>query len=54
MTNFNYKIEHPTTAFLVLIGIAALFSNYGEVRGAAILFGIFAGISLYKMFTSRS
>ena len=54
MSKFNRKIEHPTTAFLVLIGIAALFSNYGEVRGAAILFGIFAGVALYKMFTSQN
>jgi len=54
MSNFNYKIERPGVAFVVMFVIGALLSEYGIEKGSALLFAMFAGIVIYKFITFRN
>jgi hypothetical protein len=44
---------HPWTAFLTVMAIAAMLSNYGVIKGSLMLFDILVGIAIYKMIISR-
>ncbi len=49
----NTQISHPWTAFIVIIVLSAVLSNYGVVEGSLLLLDLFAGIAIYKWVTSQ-
>ena len=54
MNFFGQKIERPGLAFCIIVVVAAIFSNYGYTDGAALIFGGFAVLAIYKMISARS
>lgn len=54
MKIFQYKIEHPGTAFVIIFLVSAFLSNYGAVEGVAMLLALFLGILIYKFVTFRN
>ena len=53
MKIFQYKIEHPVTAFVVVFLVSAFLNTYGVMEGTAMMFDIFLGVLIYKFVTFR-
>lgn len=53
MHNFFKKIDHPWIALGVIFLIGALLSQYGITAGSLLLFDLFAGIAIYRIFCDR-
>ena len=50
--HMNNKVDHPWIAFMVIVIVAAIMSNYGIVHGSLMLFDLFAGVAVYKWITA--